>query len=426
MWVIANPWPPAAAQEQKASEILGARLSGRALQHLGSPVDLLEQDVAAGGIGHSAVSKHGAWRGSTWGQLLNISEERVGKMSVFRFSVVLFSTFIVTLANKDSVVSCRLRENCVLPCSFPPGDDTVIHWMQVSSNKLQVHSYYHNMDQLERQDKLFKDRTSMSSDEISRGTASLKLKRVTFEDQGRYQCYTSTIEGSTDSFIVLNVDVLIQKVDIDRRKDRITCSSEDIYPKPELTWTTNPPSSPQHTLSLSETEDKLYNISSSLIVSRNTSDLDYTCTVRTRGNKKSTTLFKTDNVSVSGSETTIPCKAPTATVQKIVWTFDHHEIILNRSRAEDSYRCSEKWERHVEKVTDTGLTLKDLSSSQEGLYTCEISSDEETYIKITYLEISKAKHIIIIGSVISAVLGVIVLSIGVVCLVKRSRKGGVI
>lgn len=95
-------------------------------------------------------------------------------------------------------------ESCVLPCSFQPGDEAVIHWIQQNQNT--VHSYYRNSDQLLLQDQSFRGRTSLFIDQISSGNASLQLTGVKVQDQGRYKCYTSTITGNKESFINLNVE----------------------------------------------------------------------------------------------------------------------------------------------------------------------------------------------------------------------------
>uniref|UniRef100_A0A8D0DI79 Immunoglobulin V-set domain-containing protein n=1 Tax=Sander lucioperca TaxID=283035 RepID=A0A8D0DI79_SANLU len=71
--------------------------------------------------------------------------------------------------------------NCILPCSFPPGDEV-----------------------LGLQDQHFRGRTSLFKDQISRGTASIRLTGVEVQDEGRYKCYTSTISDKKESYINLN------------------------------------------------------------------------------------------------------------------------------------------------------------------------------------------------------------------------------
>ncbi len=97
-------------------------------------------------------------------------------------------------------------ESCILPCSFQGGSDSVIHWIQVTTGNTVVHSYYNNQDQLAHQIQHFRGRTSLFKDQISRGNASLQLRAVELQDQGRYKCFTSVISGNKESFINLKVD----------------------------------------------------------------------------------------------------------------------------------------------------------------------------------------------------------------------------
>uniref|UniRef100_A0A3B5KVL2 Ig-like domain-containing protein n=1 Tax=Takifugu rubripes TaxID=31033 RepID=A0A3B5KVL2_TAKRU len=187
---------------------------------------------------------------------------------------------------------------CILPCTFLPGGDTLIRWIQMSNNKC-VHLYHDNKDQLESQIPSFQSRTSLFQDQISRGNASLLLMWVKVEDQGRYTCYTSTDIDNSENVIELKVN------------DTITCSSERIYPKPELSWSTNPPSPmrdpPKPEVQLME--DGLYNISSTIV--KNSTALSYSCTVSAGRNKRKTTLFKARSESpgetVGGSNREYSC-----------------------------------------------------------------------------------------------------------------------
>jgi len=97
------------------------------------------------------------------------------------------------------------------------------------------------------------------------------------------------------------------------------------------------------------------------------------------------------NVSGSRTEIEIPCQAPKPPIINITWRYNHSQIILTKSEAE-SYKASDIWEKHLKKVLETGLTLKDLSSNQEGKYMCEISNTEETYISNIFLQIKEGKR----------------------------------
>ncbi|KAF6718232.1 HERV-H LTR-associating protein 2 [Oryzias melastigma] len=96
----------------------------------------------------------------------------------------------------------------MLPCSFPAGDDTVIHWFKQTPTQTRVHSYYENKNQLGQQDQRFKGRTSLFLEEISRGNASLKVTGVMVQDEGTYLCYSnSIIKKEEDGEISVNMTV---------------------------------------------------------------------------------------------------------------------------------------------------------------------------------------------------------------------------
>ncbi|XP_023284265.1 V-set domain-containing T-cell activation inhibitor 1-like [Seriola lalandi dorsalis] len=122
------------------------------------------------------------------------------------FLLLFFLSTLTPLTRGDSEVSCVSMESCILPCSFQNDTDVVIHWIQVSAGNSPVHSFYYNKDQLPHQDQRFRNRTSLFTDQISGGNASLQLTGLQVQDQGRYKCYTSTTKGNMESFINLKVD----------------------------------------------------------------------------------------------------------------------------------------------------------------------------------------------------------------------------
>uniref|UniRef100_A0A3Q2DY26 Ig-like domain-containing protein n=1 Tax=Cyprinodon variegatus TaxID=28743 RepID=A0A3Q2DY26_CYPVA len=193
----------------------------------------------------------------------------------------------------DAEVTCDFRESCLLPCQFQDGPQLVIHWIKVSDGNSVVHSYYRDKDQLEHQVQNFKNRTALFKDQISKGNASLLLTGVTIEDEGRYKCYTSTVRGNKESFVNLKTEAPVSKVTIYGDQNKIICSSEGIYPQPELSWSTIPPSNTtlNVTTTVHQTEDQLYSIRSSLVL-EDDPDVTYSCTVRTQRNNITSTYRK--------------------------------------------------------------------------------------------------------------------------------------
>ncbi|XP_026036637.1 V-set domain-containing T-cell activation inhibitor 1-like [Astatotilapia calliptera] len=205
-------------------------------------------------------------------------------------------TFTRTLTGGDTDVSCIFMETCMLPCSSE-GGTAVIHWFQQSAGNRFVHSFYEGKDQLGLQNQRFRGRTSLFSDQISSGNASLLLTKVEVQDEGRYKCYTSTENGIKESFINLKMDAPVHEVDIQREGNTLTCCSEGIYPEPKLTWSTSPPSNVNSKCNtrMQETEQHLYNISSSVTPSDSETDLTFSCTISTRRSKRSVTWPSTSS-----------------------------------------------------------------------------------------------------------------------------------
>ncbi|XP_061600111.1 NACHT, LRR and PYD domains-containing protein 3-like isoform X2 [Cololabis saira] len=336
-------------------------------------------------------------------------------------SFMLYGLFLCSsvFSNDDTQVSCQVSKTCILPCSFTAHDDVVIHWIEETPPESRVHSYYRKQDQLGEQHQRFRGRTSLFKDQISRGNASLLLRGVKVQDQGRYLCY---ITGNDENFIHLNVNAPVQHVNIEKVQNKITCSSEGIYPEPGLIWTTSPPSSRnlqnlenlqnlQNPPTVQQTEQQLYSISSSLVLSDGDPDLDYICTVSTPANSRRSTLLQPAVISGSHTETFISCSTANYPIKYLTWTFNHKEIILTQRGDEGFYRTTERWKQHVMTVSRTGsLTLKHLTSDQTGTYKCELRDEEETYVKYTFLHITKDGTGVIVGMVLGLLLLVVLVS----------------
>uniref|UniRef100_A0A3Q0RLI0 Ig-like domain-containing protein n=1 Tax=Amphilophus citrinellus TaxID=61819 RepID=A0A3Q0RLI0_AMPCI len=224
------------------------------------------------------------------------TKKQCKRIIMVKFPVVLvffLPNFLWTFIRGD--VSCDFKQNCILPCRFQPNPELVLHWIQTPGN-IQVHSFYHNQDQLGHQNKRFSGRTSLFEDQISSGNASLQLTGVEIEDEGTYKCYTSTIGGNNELFVKINVDGMKTHISTSQMftwlaEKNISCSSEGIYPKPKLTWSTDPPASLNYNSAV-QPNGQLFDITSSLTLSGSDIDLKYSCTVSTRKNTKRAILFK--------------------------------------------------------------------------------------------------------------------------------------
>lgn len=83
----------------------------------------------------------------------------------------------------------------------------------------------------------------------------------------------------THFFVIL---ALIQFVKLEMVEDRVTCLSQNIYPAPEITWVTEPPSAigsfQNFTRKTSDTKG-LFTVESTISITGNISDHTYVCSV---------------------------------------------------------------------------------------------------------------------------------------------------
>ncbi|XP_014829286.1 PREDICTED: butyrophilin subfamily 1 member A1-like [Poecilia mexicana] len=276
-------------------------------------------------------------------------------------------------------MSCVLNQDCILPCRFETNIIS-IEWQRECS---QIVSY--NQGNISYSES-FRSRASLSEDQISRGNGDLLLRGVKVEDEGEYWCDAKINSISNTHFVDLTVEAPVSDIRIHQDGNRITCSSEGIYPQPELTWSTEPPSNTalNETTRIQKTEDQLYDISSSL-TGPDGPDRTYSCSIRTRRNQRRATLDIPASVGFSGSQVTICCSSFNISASSLVWRFNHSQMILTKTDR-NIYNISEEWRKHVRDVSASGsLTLQDLTSDQEGVYSCELSDDEETIITRLYL-----------------------------------------
>ncbi|XP_053716373.1 V-set domain-containing T-cell activation inhibitor 1-like isoform X2 [Synchiropus splendidus] len=277
----------------------------------------------------------------------------------------------------DITVSSTYKSNQILPCSFPSGDDLLVHWYKERKD-LAVHSYYHGQDQLDHQMDQFRGRTSLFHEQLSRGNASLLLKEVQVSDRGRYTCYTSKSRGRQESSVNLEVEAPVTKVSIVQEGDNITCSSEGIYPEPQVTWSRNKTADTR----IEKTEQLLYNIRSSVRVD---DEGDYTCHVRSNRSSRSATLTTARITNTLEFEITLDSPALKSPLTSVTWRFNG-SIIVQR---EVYVIVTEGWRDHANILHPSGsLTLQNLSPDLSGIYTCEVTNEEETHVKITHVKIA--------------------------------------
>ncbi|XP_059373201.1 CD276 antigen-like [Carassius carassius] len=151
-----------------------------------------------------------------------------------------FTGFEITVP-RDTVTGFY-SEDLILPCTFPVDSSwdlrsTVITWQRGLDV---VHSFYYNQDQLERQNQPYVNRTSLFSQEIAQGNASLKLDKVTLQDAGVYTCSVSTNTGSQKKSFGVKIAAFYSepRLQFSLLTDGVNLlvTSDGGYPSPTLQW----------------------------------------------------------------------------------------------------------------------------------------------------------------------------------------------
>lgn len=131
--------------------------------------------------------------------------------------------------------------DAVLSCLFPvkPNMDfesLVINWQRGDTV---VHSFYRRSDQLEKQSKVYKGRTSLFHDQLQAGNASLMLNDIQPEHNGDYKCYVTCNNGPYDVKIQLLVAAPYDEPEIAVQylcENIVISLSSYGFPEPVLTW----------------------------------------------------------------------------------------------------------------------------------------------------------------------------------------------
>ncbi|XP_030623426.1 uncharacterized protein LOC115806701 [Chanos chanos] len=183
--------------------------------------------------------------------------------SLIRISTLLW--ILVVLTEGDIHINCIYSEGCILPCHFKEivGGE-VLHWIK---DRKTIHSFYEGQDQLGHQDKDYEGRTALFKDQIHSGNASLLIKPVELQDDGRYKCYTSNDKGNEESYVLVAVKAPVKSLNITETDDEVMCTSGEVYPAPTVSWSTVPSSDQENlkmTTEIPEDQQGLFSVKSTL------------------------------------------------------------------------------------------------------------------------------------------------------------------
>ncbi|CAB1349881.1 unnamed protein product, partial [Coregonus sp. 'balchen'] len=273
--------------------------------------------------------------------------------------VILLWTFTSTDGG-DIHVTCLFSEDCVLACSFQPD-------IQISSNS---------------RASVYRGRTALFNDQIPKGNASLLLRGLTLQDQGRYKCYTSTIKGNKESFINIAVEAPVRLVDIQVSILNLN-SPGPLTPPSDLSFD---PGTIQNSTSTKVDDRDLYDITSTKQFIRNRTNI---CNVTSGTVERTATLKQQGEVS-------IPCSVSQSDLLtfNLTWGFNQIDTILTSTYTKGTSQMyvNDQWKDQVQSLSDSGsLQLHKLTVVHQGIYSCELSTARDTHQVLTYLEITPDK-----------------------------------
>ncbi|KAM8748152.1 butyrophilin subfamily 3 member A2-like [Acanthopagrus schlegelii] len=206
-------------------------------------------------------------------------------------SVLFFHLLLAHLCSGQSQliapsqpIVAKVGDDIILPCHLEPEADVVamtLEWTRPDLKPIFVHVTRSGQDNVRIQHSSFKNRTSVSIDELKHGNVSLKLSKVKPSDARRYQCYIPKL--NTGAFVELvvgaasSLDISLSEIDLNKGAVVLQCKSTGWYPEPEVFWLDGE----GNLLSAGPTEtvrgpDDLYTVSSRVTVEKRHSN-SFTC-----------------------------------------------------------------------------------------------------------------------------------------------------
>ncbi|KAF4095778.1 HERV-H LTR-associating protein 2 [Onychostoma macrolepis] len=282
----------------------------------------------------------------------------------------------------DVQLTCIFSEDCVLPCVFEAVGDEMIYWFR---QNVPIQSYIQGSGRLDQADQQYNSRTSLFTEMIPSGNASLHIQKCGPQDRGKYRCLVTSSQETTEQFIIVKVEAPIQSVSLETTRlsgfEEVICSSQDAYPAPRVNLFTEPASLPDSLQPFTrKTADKqgLYSVESKL---KKLKDLTYICLVQSfyRSQTWRASLQEKETFSVEGQDLIIPCVAPWKLQNfTLTWSFTkEHKSSTIYTYDSLTQRSSSVWKENMRLVTPRGrggdgsLQLHNpLSLEHTGTYTC--------------------------------------------------------
>lgn len=198
------------------------------------------------------------------------------------------TAFKVTAPSKSLVA---LKEGTVmLGCIFTPDrtsdmNDLTVTWQRAEDSRV-VHSFYYGVDQLDRQNHEYKDRTALYPSELEKGNASLRISGIRVVDAGLYLCTVSNQKGADKAQVQLHYAAFYSEprlnIEVNLTHVSVVYETEG-YPKAEVSWKDAAGQQLPHHTSFSPSGKGLFSLRTKFVPpdkSNNTLNLTFTLTNR--------------------------------------------------------------------------------------------------------------------------------------------------
>ncbi|KAM9670838.1 HERV-H LTR-associating protein 2 isoform 2-T20 [Dama dama] len=336
---------------------------------------------------------------------------------------------------REQIVTGRLREDVILPCSFESGPNVVIHWKNRDTN---IYSYYKDRDQLETQDPRYVNRLSLFPGEIYNGNASLCFRRLTIYDEGIYICYVETSLGTITKRVVLQVvDFVTPVMEYEKKTTNsfLICTVFSVFPYPNIKWKVD------NNTTISDKKERKeddpfgpFHVNSRVNITGSNSS--YQCAIENPLLKQTWTgrwTMKDVLHKMESENVLLSCKpennfSPPNQDFTVTWSrVENGSSLLlacfkNSSQETLISQPQISWKEEPINSRDFSLTLKDLRLSDSGEYLCNITSNESTSLTMQTLHVAsqRATAGMIVPVLVAVVLAVLLLSVATRAI--RSRR----
>ncbi|KAB0355520.1 hypothetical protein FD755_022028, partial [Muntiacus reevesi] len=290
----------------------------------------------------------------------------------------------------EQIVTGRLREDVILPCSFESGPNVVIHWKNQDTN---IYSYYRDRDQLETQDPRYVNRLSPFPGEIYNGNASLCFRRLTIYDGGIYVL-------TCPSFSLIDFVTPVMEYEKKTTNSFLVCTVFSVFPYPNIKWKVD------NNTTISDRRERKeddpfgpFHVNSRVNITGSNSS--YQCAIENPLLKQTWTgrwtmrdvLHKMESENVL-----LSCKpennfSPPNQDFTVTWSrVENGSSLLlacfkNSSQETLISQPQISWKEEPINSRDFSLTLKDLRLSGSGEYLCNITSNERTLLTMQTLHV---------------------------------------